>query len=109
MPKQLQTLSVNGSSVSIFKFNEQDYISLSDMVRGFGDENLIYNWLRNRNTLEFIGIWEKLYNPDCKPVEFDRFKLEVGLNTFKLSPKKWIDATNAIGMISKAGRYGGGT
>jgi hypothetical protein len=109
MSKQVQAISVNGSSVNVFQFNEQDYISLSDMVSNFGDENLIYNWLRNRNTLEFIGIWEILYNPNFKPVEFDRFKLEVGLNTFKLSPKKWIEATNAIGIISKAGRYGGGT
>ncbi len=109
MSKQIQTISVNGSSVNIFKINEQDYISLSDMIRSFGDENLIYNWLRNRNTLEFIGIWEQINNPDFKPVEFDRFKQQVGLNTFKLTPKKWIEATNAIGIISKAGRYGGGT
>jgi len=109
MSKQTQTISVNGSAVNIFQVNKQDYISLSDMIKSFGDENLIYNWLRNRNTLEFIGIWEQLNNPDFKPVEFDRFKTQVGLNSFKLSPKQWIDATNAIGLISKAGRYGGGT
>jgi hypothetical protein len=65
--------------------------------------------LRNRNTIEFLGIWEQLYNPSFKPLEFERFKSEAGLNTFALSPKKWIDATNAIGLLSKSGRYGGGT
>ncbi len=79
------------------------------MVKTFGDESIIYNWLRNRNTIEFLGIWEQLYNPDFKPVEFERFKSQSGLNRFSLSPKKWIEATNAIGLLSKAGRYGGGT
>ncbi len=79
------------------------------MAKRFGDDTIIYNWIRNRNTVEFLGIWERIYNPDFKPVEFERFKNEAGFNRFNLSPKKWVDATNAIGIISKAGRYGGGT
>jgi len=63
--------------------------------------------MRNRNTIEYLGIWETLYNPDFKPIEFDRFKNEAGLNAFTLSPQKWIEATNSKGMISKSGRYGG--
>jgi hypothetical protein len=109
MSRQIQTISVNGSAVNIFQIKEQDYISLTDMIKSFGGETILLNWLRNRNTLEFIGIWEQLNNPNFKPLEFDRFKKEAGLNSFSLSPRKWIDATNAIGMISKAGRYGGGT
>jgi len=87
-----------------------DYISLTDIAR-YRDENriddLIRNWLRNRNTLEFLGIWEQLYNPDFNPVEFDGFKSQAGLNSFTLTPKQWIESTGAIGIISKAGRYGG--
>ena len=79
------------------------------MVKGFGDDTMIYSWMRNRNTLEFIGIWEELNNPDFKGNEFVTFKSQAGLNSFNLTPRKWINATNAIGIISKAGRYGGGT
>ncbi|NVM23204.1 MAG: KilA-N domain-containing protein, partial [Desulfobacterales bacterium] len=70
-------------------------------------DDLIRNWLRNRNTIEFLGIWEHLNNPDFKPVEFDGFRKQAGLNSFTLTPKQWIEKTNAIGLISKAGRYGG--
>lgn len=104
-----RTINVKGSEISVYSRNQEDYISLTDMVKTFGDESIIYNWLRNRNTIEFLGIWEQLYNPDFKPVEFERFKSQAGLNRFSLSPKKWIEATNAIGLLSKAGRYGGGT
>ena len=104
-----QTINVKGAEITVLSQNQQDYISLTDMVKKFGDESILYNWLRNRNTIEFLGIWEQLYNPSFKPLEFERFKSEAGLNTFALSPKKWIDATNAIGLLSKAGRYGGGT
>jgi KilA-N domain len=79
------------------------------MVKGFGDDTMIYSWMRNRNTLEFIGIWEELNNPDFKGNEFVTFKTQAGLNSFNLTPRKWIEATNAIGITSKAGRYGGGT
>ena len=79
------------------------------MVKGFGDDTMIYSWMRNRNTLEFIGIWEEIHNPNFKGNEFVTFKSQAGLNSFNLTPRKWIEATNAIGIISKAGRYGGGT
>ena len=79
------------------------------MIKSFGDDTIIYNWIRNRNTIEFLGIWEQIYNPNFKPLEFERFKTQAGLNSFSLSPKKWVDTTNAIGLISKSGRYGGGT
>lgn len=100
-------ISVNGAEVTIATRNEQDYISLTDMVKRFGDESVLYNWMRNRNTIEFLGIWEQIYNPDFKPLEFEGFKSQAGLNSFSLSPKKWIEATGAIGLYSKAGRGGG--
>ncbi len=110
MPKEKKsTIFVKGSEISIIKHRNEDYISLTDMIKSFGDETIIYNWLRNRNTIEFLGIWEQLNNPGFKPVEFDRFKKMAGLNSFSLSPKKWVDSTNAIGLLSKSGRYGGGT
>ncbi|MBY0498582.1 MAG: KilA-N domain-containing protein [Nitrosomonas sp.] len=100
-------ITVKGAEVTIATRHEQDYISLTDMVKNFGDESILYNWLRNRNTIEFLGIWEQLYNADFKPIEFDRFKIQAGLNSFALSPKKWIEATGAIGLYAKAGRGGG--
>jgi hypothetical protein len=102
-----RVISVQGTEVTVATRHEQDYISLTDMVRNFGDESILYNWLRNRNTIEFLGIWEQIYNPDFKPLEFDRFRSQAGLNSFSLSPKKWIEATGAIGIYSKAGRGGG--
>ncbi len=77
------------------------------MVKRFGDESVLYGWLRNRNTIEFLGIWEQIYNPTFKPLEFDRFRAQAGLNSFSLSPKKWIEATDAIGIYAKSGRGGG--
>ena len=79
------------------------------MIKSFGADTIIYNWLRNRNTIEFLGIWEQINNANFKSTEFERFKKEAGLNSFTLSPKKWIEVTGAIGIISKSGRYGGGT
>lgn len=102
-------INVKGTEITIVQKNNTDYISLTDMVKGFGDDTTIYSWMRNRNTLEFIGIWEEMNNPDFKGNEFVTFKSQAGLNSFNLTPRKWIDATNAIGIISKAGRYGGGT
>ena len=102
-----RTISVKGTDIAIATRHEQDYISLTDMVKRFGDESILYNWLRNRNTIEFLGIWEQIYNPDFKPIEFDRFKSQAGLNSFALSPKKWIEATGAIGIYAKSGRGGG--
>ena len=103
----MANITVLDKSVSI---NRDDYISLTDIAKYKEDSeanDIIRNWLRNRNTIEFLGIWEHLYNPDFKPVEFDGFKKEAGLNSFTMSPKKWIETTNAIGIISKSGRYGG--
>jgi hypothetical protein len=102
-----RTISVKGTEVTVTTRHEQDYISLTDMIKGFGDETVLYGWLRNKNTVEFLGIWEQLNNPDFKPLEFDRFMKEAGLNRFSLSPTKWVEATNAIGLYSKAGRGGG--
>ena len=102
-----RTINVKGADIAVASRHEQDYISLTDMVKKFGDESILYNWLRNRNTIEFLGIWEQIYNPGFKPIEFDRFKSQAGLNSFALSPKKWIEATGAIGIYAKAGRYGG--
>ena len=92
--------------------NEDDYISLTDMARHRNPEfpaDVVKNWLRLRSTLEFLGLWEQLNNPDFKLVEFDQFKNEAGSNAFVMSPQKWIKETNAIVLVSKSGRYGGGT
>ena len=89
---------------------KDDYISLTDIAKYKNTKEaneIIRNWLRNRNTIEFLGLWEKLNNKDFKPVEFDGFRKEAGLNSFTMSPSKWIKNTNAIGITSKAGRYGG--
>jgi hypothetical protein len=105
-------LTVKGIEIVTFKKHESDYISLTDIAR-YKDlaetDDVIKNWLRNRSTLEFLGLWEKLNNPTFKPVEFDGFKNESGSNSFVLSPSKWILTTNAIGLITRQGRYGGGT
>jgi len=109
MNKKQRKITVQNREISIMKINNEDYISLTDMVKNFGDDVMIYQWMRNRNTVEFIGVWEKLHNPKFKGLEFDTFKKQAGLNSFSLTPKKWIEATSAIGFVSKAGRYGGGT
>jgi len=103
------TISVQGTAITILSHKEDDYISLTDMAKKFGGDDLIYSWMRNRNTLEFLGIWEQIHNPGFKGGEFETFKKEAGLNSFHLTPKKWIEATQAIGIQSRAGRYGGGT
>ena len=102
-------ISALNTSVTIIKVDEADYISLTDIAKYKSDEPnaVIANWLRNRNTIEFLGVWESLYNPNFKPLEFEGFRKEAGLNAFTLSPTKWIETTNAIGLIAKSGRYGG--
>ncbi len=100
---------VKNQPITIIEVNKQDYISLTDMIKPFGDDTIIKNWLRNRNTVEFLGIWEQIYNPDFNSVEFDLIKKQTGLNSFVLSVKKWVDATNAVGVTAKTGRYGSGT
>ncbi len=103
-------LNVNELEVVLYKQGEEEYISLTDMAKFRDPERsdyIIQNWMRTRSTIEFLGLWEQLNNQDFKPIEFDGFKNEAGSNSFTLTPKKWIEATNSIGIISKSGRYGG--
>ncbi|MCB9361435.1 MAG: KilA-N domain-containing protein [Flavobacteriales bacterium] len=104
---KVSKIEVENKLISIVRQNEDDYICLTDMIRDESGSDHIRNWMRNRNTVEFIGLWETLHNPNFKGVEFDTFRKEAGLNNFNLTPKKWIEATNAVGIISKSGRYGG--
>ena len=100
-------ITVKDTEVSVIKVQNEDYISLTDMLKAKEGEFFFSNWLRNRNTVEFLGIWEKLNNPDFNSAEFDRIKTVAGLNNFRLSAKEWMERTNAIGIVSRAGRYGG--
>ena len=105
----MQKVNVKDTGVSVIKYDETDFISLTDIAKFKSEEPnaVIANWLRNRNTIEYLGIWEALYDTDFKPIEFEGFKKEAGLNAFTLSPTKWIESTNAKGIIVKSGRYGG--
>lgn len=106
----MANIKVLGSDVTVVSIREADYISITDMARykdADRSDYIIQNWLRNRNTIEFLGIWEQLNNPDFNSIEFDGFRKQAGLNTFSLTAKRWVLATNAIGLISKTGRYGG--
>lgn len=107
------TLHVQGINVGIYTEDYQnEYISLTDIARYRNSDDprfAIQNWMRNRNTIEFLGLWETLHNPNFNRVQFDTFKNEAGLNRFVMTPSKWIDLTGAIGIITKAGRYGSGT
>ncbi|MBR4599508.1 MAG: KilA-N domain-containing protein [Treponema sp.] len=101
-------INVQQTEITVIELNEKDYISLTDMVKNI--ENglaLIEKWLRNKNTIEFLGIWEEMYNPNFNSPEFEGIKNEAGLNRFILSVKQWTEKTNSIGIIAKAGRYGG--
>lgn len=103
-------INVKDKEISIISIAETDFISITDIAKYKNPNNaddVIKNWMRNRNTIELLGLWETIHNPDFKPVEFDGFRREAGLNSFVLTPKKWIDTTQAIGIISKSGRYGG--
>ena len=102
-------INVKNTSVAIITINDSDFISLTDIARYKTDDTnaVIGNWMRNRNTLEYLGIWETLYNPDFKPLEFEGFRNQAGLNAFTLSPSKWANTTNAKGITVKSGRYGG--
>ncbi len=108
----MKKIIAKGIKVYTFKQNETDYISLTDIARYKDKERTEYvvqNWMRNRDTIEFLGIWENLYNPNFKHIEFDVFKNQAGTNSFSPTAKRWIESVNAIGLINKAGRYGGGT
>ena len=106
-----KVIEVQNVHISISKQELDDYICITDIAKAkSGDSrcaDIVKNWLRNRNTLEFLGTWEKIYNPDFKVVEFDHFKAEAGLHTFVLSAAEWINKTNAIGLYVKRGKYGG--
>lgn len=109
MKQKPAQLIVQDNTIKVLKVNGEDYICLTDMVKNHGDDQLIYSWLRNRNTVEFLGVWETLNNPGFNADQFDNYRRQAGLNSFNLTPKKWIETTGAIGLVSKAGRYGGGT
>jgi hypothetical protein len=104
------TIEVQGTAITVLSQEEKDLICLTDIARvknADRSDDLVRNWLRNRNTVEFLGIWEQLNNPGFNSVEFDGIKMLAGLNSFALTPKQWIEKTNATGIVSHAGRYGG--
>ena len=104
------TIHANGIDIGIYTQDfENEFISLTDIARYKSDDPtaVIQNWMRNRDVIEFLGLWERLHNSDFKPLEFEGFRKQAGANAFTMSPKKWIEATNAIGIVSKSGRYGG--
>ncbi|MBN1118053.1 MAG: KilA-N domain-containing protein [Bacteroidales bacterium] len=105
-----KNIDVKGQLITIIKINQEDFISLTDIAR-FKDsehtDSIIQNWMRNRNTVELLGLWEAIHNPDFNPLEFEGFRKQAGLNSFVLTPKRWIETTNALGIVSKSGRYGG--
>ena len=104
------TIHANGIDIGIYTTDfENEFISLTDIARYKSDEPtaVIQNWMRGRDVIEFLGLWEELHNPNFKPLEFEGFKIQAGANAFTMSPKKWIEKTGAIGINSKSGRYGG--
>ena len=100
-------LTVLNKRISYFKINNEDYISITDMLKSKDGNFFVTDWLRNRNTIEFLGIWEEIHNPNFNYGEFAIIKSQAGLNSYKISVKEWVEKTNAIGITSKAGRYGG--
>jgi len=109
--KNIKNIAVQSVKVSVINYNGEDYICITDMAQAKADASraadIIKNWIRTRSTLEFLGTWERIYNPDFKVVEFDHFKSQAGLPSFVLSPSQWVEKTGAIGIFAKAGRYGG--
>ncbi|MBU6330984.1 MAG: KilA-N domain-containing protein [Bacteroidetes bacterium] len=103
-------IEVNGTEISVFTAEAEDYISLTDIARYRDAERsdyILQNWMRNRSTIEFMGLWEQFHNPDFNSIEFDGIKNMAGSNSFSLTPKRWIETTNAKGIVAKTGRYGG--
>ena len=106
----MKTLIVKKQAINMTLVDNEEYISSTDIARYKNRENpkgVIQNWIRNRNTIEFLGIWELIHNPNFKGIEFEAFKKEAGLNSFTLAPQKWIESTDAIGLVSKSGKGGG--
>lgn len=102
-----RSIQVLDNTITLVKVKEQDYISLTDMLKAKDGDFFISDWLRNRNTVEFLGIWESVHNPDFNYGEFATIKSQAGLNSYKISVKEWVAKTGAIGLVAKAGRYGG--
>ena len=105
-------VDVKGNFIKVIRIDGCEYISLTDLAKTQNDESpadVVKNWMRNKETLSFLGVWEELNNKNFKLVEFDQFKNEAGRHAFTMSPQKWVRETNAIGIISKSGKYGGGT
>ena len=104
------TIEVKGTEISMYTAETEDYISLTDVAR-FRDaersDYILQNWMRNRSTIEFMGLWEQFHNPDFNSIEFDGIKNMAGSNSFSLTPKRWIESTNAKGIVARTGRYGG--
>ena len=100
-------LKVLNQKITYIKIDDEDYISITDMLKSKDGDFFVSDWLRNRNTIEFLGIWEEIHNPTFNYGEFAIIKSQAGLNSYKISVKEWTEKTNAIGIISKAGRYGG--
>lgn len=110
MAKKFTNIQVKDTLIRTMQQNGIDYVCITDIARQKNDidpNGVIANWMRNRNTIEFLGIWEQLYNPSFNPTEFEGFRNEAGLNAFTMSPSRWVEHTNAIGIFSVAGRYGG--
>ncbi len=103
----MSELNVLNQKISYIKIDDEDYISITDMLKSKDGDFFVSDWLRNRNTVEFLGIWEEIHNPNFNYGEFAIIKSQAGLNNYKISVKEWTEKTNAIGIISKAGRYGG--
>jgi hypothetical protein len=102
-----KTITVKGIAITIVKQQKQDFISLTDMLKAKDGDFFISDWLRNRNTVEYLGIWETIHNPDFNYGEFALIKSQAGLNSYKISVKEWVEKTNAVGIKAQAGRYGG--
>lgn len=110
MAKKVTNIEVKDTTVRTIKHEGEDFVCITDIARQKNSDDpngVIANWMRNRNTIEFLGIWEQLFNPSFNPLEFEGFRKEAGLNAFTMSPSRWIEATNAKGLVARAGRYGG--
>jgi hypothetical protein len=110
MGRKYLKIEARGREITILKIDQEDFLSLTDIARHKDSKHtdmIIHNWMRNRNTIELLGFWESIYNPHFKPLEFEGFRKQAGLNSFVMTSKRWIETTNAIGIISKSGRYGG--
>lgn len=106
----MQTVNVKNTQIRTLKINNEDYICITDIARQKNPvepKDVVKNWLRLKNTIEYLGLWEKLYNPDFKGVEFDPLYQEAGSNAFTMSPTRWVETTNAIGLVTKSGANGG--